>query len=59
MKQKRFPYKKRIKKNVQEPIAEEVTKVLENTEPTYKQRLFYIYYVKSFNETSHYSKTRL
>lgn len=34
-----------------EPIAEEVKEVLENDELTDKQRLFCIYYVKSFNQT--------
>ncbi|NFF66822.1 terminase [Clostridium sporogenes] len=34
-----------------EPIVEEVKEVLENAELTDKQRLFCIYYVKSFNQT--------
>ena len=34
-----------------EPIANEVKEVLENTELTDKQRLFCIYYIKSFNQT--------
>ncbi len=43
--------KQNKEKSVQEPIAEEVKEVLENTELTDKQRLFCIYYIKSFNAT--------
>lgn len=45
---------KKVKKK--EPIAEEVKKVLENTELTDKQRLFCIYYIKYFNATKAYQK---
>ena len=45
-----------IKKDVKEPIAEEVKEVLGNTELTDKQRLFCIYYIKYFNATKAYQK---
>lgn len=45
-----------IKKDIKEPIAEEVKEVLENTELTDKQRLFCIYYIKRFNATKAYQK---
>lgn len=48
--------KNKIKKDVKEPIAEEVKEVLENTELTDKQRLFCIYYIKRFNATKAYQK---
>ena len=44
------------KKDIKEPIAEEVKEVLENTELTDKQRLFCIYYIKRFNATKAYQK---
>ncbi|CBZ04138.1 terminase small subunit [Clostridium botulinum] len=43
--------KNKNKNNKEEPIAEEVKEVLEDTKLTDKQRLFCIYYVKSFNQT--------
>lgn len=46
----------KIKKDIKEPIAEEVKVVLENTELTDKQRLFCIYYIKYFNATKAYKK---
>ncbi|MEG2511412.1 MAG: terminase small subunit [Bacilli bacterium] len=45
-----------IKKNIKEPIVEEVKEVLENTKLTDKQRLFCIYYIKKFNATKAYQK---
>ncbi|MBO3364322.1 terminase small subunit [Clostridium perfringens] len=48
--------KTNIKKEVKEPIAEEVKEVLENAELTDKQRLFCIYYIKYFNATKAYKK---
>lgn len=48
--------KTNIKKDIKEPIAEEVKEVLENTELTDKQRLFCIYYIKRFNATKAYQK---
>lgn len=45
-----------IKKDIKEPIAEEVKEVLENAELTDKQRLFCIYYIKYFNATKAYMK---
>ncbi|HFD2028456.1 TPA: terminase small subunit [Clostridium perfringens] len=45
-----------IKRDIKEPIAEEVKEVLENTELTEKQRLFCIYYIKRFNATKAYQK---
>lgn len=44
------------KKDIKEPIAEEVKEVLENAELTDKQRLFCIYYIKKFNATKAYQK---
>jgi len=45
------------KKNVKkEPIAKEVEQVIENPDLTDKQRLFCLYYVKSFNATQSYLK---
>lgn len=41
---------KKIKIN-KEPIAKEVTEVMNNSQLTDKQRLFCIYYIKSFNQT--------
>ena len=48
--------KTNIKKEVKEPIAEEVKEVLENAELTDKQTLFCIYYIKYFNATKAYKK---
>ncbi|WP_300259429.1 terminase small subunit [Clostridium sp.] len=48
--------KTNIKKDIKEPIAEEVKEVLENAELTDKQRLFCIYYIKRFNATKAYQK---
>ncbi|HDK7162101.1 TPA: terminase small subunit [Clostridium botulinum] len=43
--------KNKNKNNKEEPITEEVKEVLADTKLTDKQRLFCIYYVKSFNQT--------
>lgn len=48
--------KTNIKKEIKQPIADEVKEVLENTELTDKQRLFCIYYIKYFNATKAYQK---
>lgn len=49
--------RKRAKKTRKEkPIAEEVRMVMENPELTEKQRLFCLYFVKSFNATKAYQK---
>lgn len=48
--------KNKIKKDIKEPVVEEVKEVLENTELTDKQRLFCIYYIKHFNATKAYKK---
>lgn len=49
--------RKRAKKTRKEnPIAEEVRIVMENPELTEKQRLFCLYFVKSFNATKAYQK---
>ncbi|WP_043032501.1 terminase small subunit [Clostridium botulinum] len=48
--------KKNTKIKNKEPIVKEVEEVLENTELTDKQRLFCIYYIKSFNATKAYKK---
>lgn len=48
--------KNKIKKDVKEPVVEEVKEVLENTELTDKQRLFCLYYIKRFNATKAYQK---
>lgn len=45
-----------VKKDIKEPIAEEVKEVLQNAELTDKQRLFCIYYIKYFNATKAYQK---
>ncbi|MDU1053344.1 terminase small subunit [Clostridium baratii] len=45
-----------VKKDIKEPIADEVKEVLENTKLTDKQRLFCIYYIKYFNATKAYQK---
>ena len=41
---------------IKEPIADEVKEVLKNTELNDKQRLFCVYYIKSFNATKAYKK---
>ncbi|MDM0478670.1 terminase small subunit [Clostridium perfringens] len=46
----------KIKKDIKEPVVEEVKEVLENTELNDKQRLFCIYYIKRFNATKAYQK---
>lgn len=46
----------KIKKDIKEPVCEEVKEVLENAELTDKQRLFCIYYIKRFNATKAYQK---
>lgn len=43
-------------KNVTKPIADEVKQVMDNPELTDKQRLFCLYYSKSFNATRSYQK---
>lgn len=48
--------KTNIKKDIKEPIVEEVNEVLKNVELTDKQRLFCIYYIKYFNATKAYQK---
>ena len=47
---------KRNKSLKKEPIVDDVKEVLENTELTDKQRLFCIYFIKSFNATKAYQK---
>ncbi|HAT4111133.1 terminase small subunit [Clostridium perfringens] len=44
------------KKDIKEPIVEEVKEVLENAELTDKQRLFCIYYINCFNAAKAYKK---
>ncbi|MGU8770577.1 terminase small subunit [Clostridium perfringens] len=44
------------KKDIKEPIVEEVNEVLKNAELTDKQRLFCIYYIERFNATWAYQK---
>lgn len=48
--------KTNIKKDIKEPIVEEVNEVLQNAELTDKQRLFCIYYINCFNATKSYQK---
>lgn len=55
-KYKKVCVQKQNSKKVIEPIAKEVDLVLQNTELTDKQRLFCLYYVKSFNATKAYQK---
>lgn len=54
------PSKTNVKKKTEqvttEPIADEVKSVMENSELTDKQRLFCLYFVKSFNATKSYMK---
>ena len=46
----------KIKKDIKEPIVEEVNDVLQNAELTDKQRLFCIYYINCFNAAKAYKK---
>ncbi len=46
----------RVKKDIKEPIVEEVNEVVQNAELTDKQRLFCIYYIERFNATWAYQK---
>lgn len=55
-KQKKVCIQNNKKERIKEPIAKEVKQVLENTELTDKQRLFCLYYSKSFNATQSYLK---
>lgn len=48
--------KKQNNKSREKPIVEEVNKVIDNPELTDEQRLFCLYYVKSFNATQSYKK---
>ena len=48
--------KTNIKKDIKEPIVEEVNEVIQNAELTDKQRLFCIYYIERFNATWAYQK---
>ncbi|PVE17191.1 hypothetical protein DDA98_04915 [Clostridium perfringens] len=45
-----------IKKDIKEPIVEEVNEVLQNSELTDRQRLFCIYYINCFNASKAYKK---
>ncbi|MFV3013576.1 terminase small subunit [Clostridium botulinum] len=61
--QKNVATENKNKNNKEEPIAEEVTEVMNNPELTDKQRLFCVYYPKYFNATkaaikAGYSKNR-
>jgi phage terminase small subunit len=55
-KSERSEKNKNVNKNKPEPIADEVEEVLNNTDLTDKQRLFCLYYSKSFNATRSYMK---
>ncbi|PVE16832.1 phage portal protein [Clostridium perfringens] len=48
--------KTNIKKDIKEPIVEEVNEVLKNAELTDRQRLFCIYYINCFNAAKAYKK---
>lgn len=48
--------KKQQKKKKKEPIAKEVEEVIENGDLTEKQRLFCLYYIKTYNATRSYQK---
>lgn len=52
----RSEIKRAQKEHKEKPIAEEVRMVMENTDLTEKQRLFCLYFVKSFNATKAYQK---
>lgn len=54
--QKKRNVSKQNKGSKKEPIAEEVTEVLENTKLTDKQRLFCVIYGRCFNATKAYQK---
>lgn len=45
-----------LKRNKKEAVVEEVEQVIENPDLTDKQRLFCVYYIKSFNATKAYQK---
>jgi len=47
---------KKKKKN-EEPVEKEVESVLENAELTEKQKLFCLYFIRSFNATKAYQKS--
>ena len=47
---------KQQKKNKKEPIAKEVEDIIENDGLTDKQRLFCLYYIKTYNATRSYQK---
>ena len=47
---------KQQKKKKKEPIAKEVEEVIENGDLTDKQRLFCLYYIKTYNATRSYQK---
>lgn len=48
--------KKNKKQNQEEPSVDEVSSIIENPELTDKQRLFCVYYIRSFNATKAYQK---
>ncbi|KEI75893.1 terminase small subunit [Clostridium botulinum] len=54
--QKNVATENKTKNNKAEPKLKEVNEVSKNTELTDKQRLFCIYYIKSFNATKAYKK---
>ncbi|KIN80955.1 terminase small subunit [Clostridium botulinum] len=54
--QKNVATENKNKNNKEEPKLKEVNEVSKNTELTDKQRLFCIYYIKSFNATKAYKK---
>lgn len=47
---------KQQKKKKKEPIAKEVEEVIDNDDLTEKQRLFCLYYIKTYNATRSYQK---
>lgn len=50
------PKEKKSKRTRKEPIAKEVEEVIENDDLTDKQRLFCLYYIKTYNATRSYQK---
>ena len=50
------PKEKKSKRTRKEPIAKEVEEVIENDDLTNKQRLFCLYYIKTYNATRSYQK---
>lgn len=50
------PKEKKNKRTKKEPIAKEVKEVIENGDLTDKQRLFCLYYIKTYNATRSYQK---